>query len=349
VSVVSLHDPRRQYLRVLAEVAAFIPYVGLNGSSQEYIGVLTVDPGQDPTPLSTPSANAINTPVMSPDGQWIVWKQAGDIWVIRSDGTDEAKVWDGGLASIGDGSVYHPTFNGDMSEIIFAFNASVPPPQDTIWTIPFDGTDQSGNETALYVEASNRQITSVEFNYDWSKVGFAVINGANSELWVMDPDGSNATHIETTPGSGFLDGAYRMFWFKAASRFVWNDGTAGSPVWKAIDDDGSNITTVHTHVAGDGTPTRESISWEDDFMYYTKDSTREHWSVTTDGTDTTALVYDGGTTAFSRGLWAYPQAPTRLYAQVNDPINGFYITSVLPDGSDYRQETTPAGDNARLQ
>ena len=330
--------------------AQYIPFVfghfdaGI-GFTVQRVGVLTATPGQDPTNLSTETANSIQTPRVSPDGRWILWTQAGEIWAIRTDGTGEGLIW--GLGSTGFASVQNPNWMPNSAGIIFTTQPSSGSSPD-IWTIPFDGSDQTGNETSLYTDPSARSIFEAFYTYNGAHIVFTVdVGGGVTGIWSMTAAATGAAQLDTTPPFGYNPLIPKFVLGKAHEWIAWNDGTSGSPVWKRMDVDGSNVVTLITFASGYRPPYYLSWAPDDSVLYYARDTLRELWSVTNDGM-TDALIYDNGTVAFRESAWAFPQAPDRIYAVENLVSGNYDIWSFLPDGTDQRVEASDAGGHYTL-
>jgi len=309
------------------------------GFTVQRVGVLTASPGQDPVNLSTETANSIQTPRLSPDGQWILWTQAGQIRAIKTDGTGETQAW--GLGSTGFAAASNPNWKPDSSGIIFCTQPSSGT-SPNIWEVPFDGTDQTGNETSLYTDPSSRSITEAFYTYNGAHIVFSVeIGGGVTGIWSMTAAASGAAQLDTQPVTGYNPLIPKFVLGKAHEWIAWNDNTTASPIWKRMDVDGTNVTTLITFAAGYRSPYYDSWAPDDSVLYYARDTLRELWSVTNDGA-THTLVYDNGTVAFRESAWSFPQAPDRIYAAENLVSGNYDIWSFLPDGSDQRVEASDA-------
>lgn len=330
--------------------AQYIPFVfghfdaGI-GFTVQRVGVLTETPGQDPVNLSTNTANAVLVPRLSPDGQWILWSQAGTIRAIKTDGTDEAQIWT--IGSTGLSSVQNPNWMPDSAGIIFTTQPSSGS-SPNIWTIPFDGTDQTGNETALYTDPSARSIFEAFYTYNGAHIVFTVdVGGGVTGIWSMTAAATGAAQLDTTPPFGYNQLIPKFVLGKANEWIAWNDGTSGSPVWKRMDVDGTNVVTLITFAAGYRPPYYNSWAPDDSVLYYARDTLTELWSVTNDGA-THTLIYDNGTVPFRESAWVYSNAPSRIYATENLVSGKYDIWSFLPDGSDQRVEASDAAGHYTL-
>lgn len=331
--------------------ARYVPFVfghfdsGI-GFNVQRVGVLTATPGQDPTNLSVETANSIQTPRVSPDGQWIIWTQSGTIRAIKTDGSGEAQIWT--VGSTGLNSVQNPNWMPNSAGIMFTTEPSSGSSPD-IWTIPFDGTDQTGNETALYTDPNGDSIYDAFYTYNGAHVVFSVDSGgSNAEIWSMNSDGTGAAQIGTTGGlNGYNPLIPKYVLGKAHEWVAWNDNTTANPIWKRMDVDGTNVVTLITFAAGYRPPYYYSWAHDDSVLYYARDTLRELWSVTNDGV-THTLVYDNGTVAFRESAWAFPQATSRIYAVENLVSGNYDIWSFLPDGTDQRVEASDAAGHYTL-
>lgn len=329
-------------------MGAFIPFVfghfdsGI-GFNVQQVGVLTETPGQDPTNLSVETANVVAQPRLSPDGAWILWLQTGAIRAIRTDGTGETLVW----ADASGRDVQNPNWSVDGNTILFCLRPTSGTSPD-IYTVPFTGGDESGNESVLYTDPSGKSIYDAFYTYNGAHVVFSRSNAVNAEIWSMDSDGTNAAHVATTAGlNGYSQLIPKYVLGKTHEWFAWNDNTTASPVWKRADVDGSNVVTLITFGANYRPPYYNSFAPDDSVLYYGRDFGREIWSVTNDGA-THTLVYDNGTVAYRESAWTYAQAPDRVYAAENLVSGNYDIISVLPDGSDHRVEASSGAGHYTL-
>jgi hypothetical protein len=308
----------------------YIPFCNTDG--QQWISVVTPDPGQDEVQISATTANAIAAPVLAPNSSLVAWKQQGGIRVVEPSGANETEIVNSAA-----GACWTPQWHPDSSHLIYVQNVGGTGTDDEIRRVDADGS----NDTLVYTEPSNLPIGGCQYTYDGSKIVFSVlVNSTTIGVWVMDPDGSNATQLDTHPTSGgIIRQEVPLFPLGKANNWVtWNDNTVASPTWKRMDTDGTNVVTLWTFSAGFSNPVYAGWAPDDSVIYHHRDSSREIWSVPADGS-AGSLVFDNASQAYTSGPWVWAQAPLRIYDVENQAIINDNLTSILANGTDNRDET----------
>lgn len=334
MSVVSfrVRDHRRRTMSVVG-VRVVIPYVGTTGGSTNYVGAISSSPGQDPTQLTTATAGFVVSPVLSPDRSLIAYIEGQSIWTVKPDGSGDIKILD---ISGGGETPDSLDWKKDSSGLVYCRKLGVN--QHKLYMINKDGT----GDTVIYTDGSGRDVSGPSYSHDGQKVAFQVLLSATSiGIFVANADGSGATQIATTPTQ--LSQIYFNLpiyaWANTQRRFAWNDGTLAAPVWKAINDDGTNTVTIKTFTAAAGRPNWKRWSTNDAFLYHTKqgDLTIIEKSAT-DGSGTSTVIDD--TVSFTSSTVFVFDA--RIYLRTGD------IYSVKEDGTDLRNESTATSDTLSL-
>lgn len=307
-------------------------YVPLRASATgNYVATLTESPGQDPTQRTTPTANNVLVPILSPDGRTILFSHTGNLVEIAVDGSpgDEVMIWDGPSGFGVTGFDYSP----DGSTILFTVADSSNRHQ--LYTITADGTDQSGNETVLYADPSSRQVCGGSYNFDGSKIAFHVLLTSTSlGIWTCDADGTGAAQIETTAtvSSQVQFDRPIVAWMRGSSRLAWNDGPLATPVWKTMLDDGTSVVTLATLASGDGRPTWDTWLSDDSAITRVKLSAGTINKVAADGSGDSVLITPAPA-ASPTGSTPRVFGGRVYWASAGD------IWSCLEDGTDARNET----------
>lgn len=316
---------------VAVVLADYVPLTGASGG-QNAIYDITRDPGQDPTQRTNGTANVIVAPILSPDGRKILFSHTGNLMEVAVDGNpgDEVMIWDGPSGFGITGFAYSP----DGATILFTVADSSN--RHRLYTIPADGTDQSGSETAIYSDASSRQVCGASYNFSGTKIAFHVLLSSTSlGVWVCNADGTGATQLDTTPTqfSQIQFDQPIIAWMRASSRLAWNDGTLAAPVWKTMLGDGTGVVTLGTLASGDGRPTWNTWAPDDSFIVRVKSSDGSIHKLDAAGGGDSVLI-----TPTSASTGSTPRVfGSRVYwDSVND------IWSCLLDGSDERNETDPS-------
>lgn len=142
------------------------------------------------TGRETVVATSAIAPRWSPDGSKIVfWKiNSGpkDIWVMNADGSNPVRLTNGG------GENLEADFSPDGSRIVFRRNTG---DGGDLWIMNADGTGAS----LLY--AGDRQDSDARWSPDGTRIAFVRIvpraqgGGVTSEIFVINPDGSNLVRL----------------------------------------------------------------------------------------------------------------------------------------------------------
>ncbi|MEX1264843.1 MAG: hypothetical protein WEE66_13090 [Actinomycetota bacterium] len=169
----------------------------------------------------------------SPDGAWIAYaadtKEGSSIHLVRPDGTDDRMV--GPLLT--DRDYFSVSFSPDGSSLLFD-----------------QGTDVGFGIFAMSIDGTSvRRISDGDRDYNpsWSpdgtRIAFTHTDGPmDSDIFVMDADGSNTTRL-TDGGEG--DTNLGAVWAPDGSRIAYQAGVTGGPgPVRLIDPDGGNSTVL---------------------------------------------------------------------------------------------------------
>jgi Tol biopolymer transport system component len=133
-------------------------------------------------------------PAWSPSGRWIAYSRAGEIWLIRRDGTGAH-----GLGRVGVGTDWAPDWSPDGSRIAFESTSRTSParPVAEIWVMRSDGS----RKQRLTPYNRRRPVESV--SPSWSPGGAQIVFTRGSQLWTMRPDGSRVRQLTRRPGAAW--------------------------------------------------------------------------------------------------------------------------------------------------
>jgi Tol biopolymer transport system component len=176
-------------------------------------------------------ASGVN-PKFSPNGLLITYNGKGGVWVMNADGSDRV------LLDAGSGG--SPSFSPDGQKIAFSENG--------ICVINLNGSD--------FTQLTNHGIKAA-WSPDGSQIAFSSYKDApDSEIWLMNADGTNARVALTRPGedidtiwrpssqiafAGIIDRNYEIFSFDPATSTLTLLTTSSSgfePTWSP---DGTRI------------------------------------------------------------------------------------------------------------
>lgn len=329
------------------EVLGVVPFIGtfFSGFNQNYVGVLTVDPGEDPTQITTPHPNFVENPYLSPNRQKIAFVGGSPsggsplaVWVIDPDGSNPVNVYDS-TASGYAGLPQFVAWSPDSTQLVFGVSG-----EPTIQRINADGTGL----TTLYTDGSGRDVQNPAYNFDGTKIAFTRLASATTMiLTVINDDGSGMDEIATLPTqfSGMNFEQPPFSWQRTASKIAFNSNTLASPTWTLADDDGTNTVTLLSGIgSGGGHPCWQAWLPGDTGLlikgqYVSGGAIEEVYELDPAGGGAT-LFHDFSVGTPGSNLFVYFG---RLYVDMGDDIY-----SVLLDGSDQRNEGSGTTDNLGL-
>ncbi|MGH2937280.1 MAG: hypothetical protein ACRDPE_04075 [Solirubrobacterales bacterium] len=230
----------------------------------------------------------------------------------------------------------HATFPGTNGLIAFESEQSGP---FEIWTVRSDGTEQRQLTTCRGVEAFG--CVQPKFSPDGKRIVYAYLTPTDSQIRVMNADGSDSHTVFTTPPGDY---AYEPT-FSADGRqitFVRDDGSANATDIWTMNDDGSGLTRL-TEVEG----TDRQPSWAPDgsaIAFTTgRDGNGEIYLMGPDGSDPRRLTTDES--ADFRPSWS-PDSTRLLFASQRTTGAGFSsIWSMRADGAEQVELPAPGRIN----
>lgn len=182
-------------------------------------------------------------PAWSPDGQQIVYTLDDELWIANADGTGAEPVFDPGTEPEDrPGPSYSPAWSPDGS--LIAFNAY----DLGLFYITVVAPDGTGMTRLTKTE-------SVDPNWspDGSKIAYSG-GVVNSDIWVMDADGSNKTRLTFTSASVGREGM--PAWSPNGQEIAFYDQQAGALY--TIKPDGAGRQVVRKMPQGAGVPDWQS-------------------------------------------------------------------------------------------
>ncbi len=247
-----------------------IAFVRRNAVGEFDLWVMNAD-GSGPTQLTT--AHTDRAPAWSPDGTRIAFTrmQGGlepttDVWVMDADGTDQVSL----TTMVWPAAAGQPSWSPDGSTVVFAAARD-----------HGSGIEQYSREIAVSAPDGTGFAWLTDdpsVNDDspaWSPDGAHIVfdrytnRSTDSDLVIMDPDGSNQTVLADNPrGDSVYTGADRAVWSPDSLRIAFASNReigpgAYSNRLYVVNVDGSGLTRI-TETAADGLSTDVQPSWQAD-------------------------------------------------------------------------------------
>jgi Tol biopolymer transport system component len=245
-----------------------------------------------------------------------------EIWTMAADGNDKQRMpfayspYGGALA----------TFSPDRTKIVYSDHLHSGDGFDSgqeVWVMNSDGSDQNKltKTSKGLITRNGKTITwsrYPSYSPDGSKIVYASTASGNSEIWVMNADGSNKTQL-TFPASGFAPDANAPSWSPDGSKIVFWSGQATEygDVWVMKADGSERVQLTHepNTVNSDNpiwSPDGRSIMFGSDrlesypLLWRLRRRGPRNWVMNTDGSELRIL-----SPGYSYGRRPWRDAPTQ--------------------------------------
>jgi Tol biopolymer transport system component len=281
------------------------------------VWLMDADGGRQTRLLERADGVDLDTPVWSPDGSRIAYARFEsngddlpvgdhDIWVVNSDGSDARPL------ATGPTWQWFPRWSPDGAWIAYtdearggpwlesgpvgpdlgagpagpAFpGANVPSlPEANLWRVRVDG---SGVPIRITNNAGDDR--SGSWSPDGTRLAFDSTRDGNTQIYVVDADGSNTSRLTTTPGAD-----WSTSWSPDGTKIAFTSDRSGLPQIWVMDADGGAATQLTDDATGGLWP-----SWSRDGarIVYTswRTGSQQVWSIAADGSDARNLSRSEGT------------------------------------------------------
>lgn len=323
------------------------PPFGIQDTSDNYNVYVSVstDPAGDATALSSFTDGAtqvegIHNARLSPDGTLVVFEYENtstgltELWVVAASPASTATQ----LLADATHSLVHPSWAPDSDTIVYV--------RGTGATLPINGTIETvsvsgGSPTVVKASSAGFSPYRPQFNFDGSRIAYMYTkSGTPDDFRVMDADGSNDASLDNTVGNYDSNNPQSFGWARASNVLAYNNGGGGTDAWY-INDDGTGKTQLNTSgpaVGADPQLTTDCFAEDDSWILTTCNLGNGFMDLIRsdlDGSSTRLNINHGPINqAWFRGGYIYNG---RIwFIESASSANGGKLSSVLPDGTDYR-------------
>jgi Tol biopolymer transport system component len=228
-----------------------------SSSVDENLDIYVVDAdGTNRTRLTT-DPHDDRCPAWSPDGAQIAFQRfsgfdpfsgAWRVWAMNADGTGARQLPKGGAWS-SDGNVF-PAWSPDGSQIAFHLTSWSGPRQVYV-------TNADGSGTPVRLSDGSANDMAPAWSPDGTKIAFCSDRDGNSEIYVMDADGTDPVRLTHNPAAdGF------PAWSPDGSSIAFESDRDGNPEIYVMDADGTDQRNISQDPGADTSPNWSADSQE---------------------------------------------------------------------------------------
>ena len=176
----------------------------------------------------------------------VVYAQGGNIYIINTDGTHKEQLSDSVISGQKAYHYYMPVGSPDGSRIAFGVDLGLKCPHYALGIMNSDGSE----DTLLAFEVGRNRITEIEFSPVDQKILFLTNDGDNSEIFVINVDGSGLDSL--TGGIACGDGG--ASWSPDGNWIAFTSKKRGNKDIYKVSVDGKILIQLTDDVADDFSP-----------------------------------------------------------------------------------------------
>jgi Tol biopolymer transport system component len=169
-----------------------------------------------------------------------------------------------------------------------------------IWRVETSAAGATASSPPLVAIASTRSDGTPQFSPDGRRVAFSSSRGGESEIWLSDPDGSNAVQLTSM---GAVPGFPR--WSPDGKLIAFHSNPEGQAEAYLIPTAGGKPRNLTSHPGSDGFP---SFSWDGKWIYFSSNLTGgldNIWKLPASGGEAVPVTNSIGNSALESADGAY--------------------------------------------
>jgi Tol biopolymer transport system component/DNA-binding winged helix-turn-helix (wHTH) protein len=269
----------------------------------------------------TPAALDAGTPTFLPDGEEILFSARGGLWRLRV-APEERKGVPARLPFVGEDGIMPVVSRpqpGRPLRLVYVRSFA----DWNIWRVDSSAPGAAASSPPALSIASTRVEWMPDFSSDGRRVTFVSNRSGEAEIWVADPDGSNASQVTSMSAN---PGAPR--WSPNGELIAFHSNPEGHAAVYVVPSAGGKARNITFPLANGGFP---SFSRDGRWIYFTSHGAGgEHiWKVPVSGGDAVQVTKNQGVVAFESpdGTYIYyvqtidrPSALWRLPVSGGDPV-----------------------------
>ena len=279
----------------------------------------------EPRRLTLAALNAAY-PAWMPDGKEFLFSARGSLWRLAVVGEKTGESPPARLPFVGEDGLMPVVSRpqpGRPPRLVYvrSFNDL------NIWRVEAPAPGAPASSPPVVSISSTRVDAVAQFSPDGRRVVFASNRSGETEIWLADPDGSNA--VQLTSMGAQVTGTPR--WSPDGQMIAFDSNLEGQYEIYVIPAAGGKPRRVTSHPANDHVP---SFSRDGKWIYFRSNRSREYqiWKIPASGGDAVQVTHNGGYVAFEApdGAYVYyTQTPETASALWRAPTSGGQPVKVL--------------------